>query len=251
MDERLHNEREFHNGQARARRAVWETDRRALRFQPEDYLDHEPWVRPALERLGPIKGKRVLDLGCGHGMAAVELARRGGQVVACDLSEDYVYEARERASANGVAVTAVVADGARLPFAGATFDAIWGVAILHHLPLAAAAREIKRILKPGGRAVFCEPWGGNPILRIARNYLPYPDKDRTVDEAPITRLQIRELRRLFSNVAWEPNQFLGMVRRLYNRSWLTSRLDRFDSVLLERWPELRNWCRYVLITLHP
>ena len=101
-------------------------------------------------------------------MAAVVLARKGAQVTAFDLSPGYLVEARQRARANGVSVAFVQADGHHLPFGDHSFDRIWGNAILHHLEPRTAARELQRLLKPGGTAVFCEPWGGNPLLALAR-----------------------------------------------------------------------------------
>src|SRR5687768_12858838 len=116
MNERLRSEQVFHDAQAEERRRAWETDAEQLRLAPETYLDHEPWIRPALAKLGPLGGKQVLDFGCGHGMAATVLALEGANVVAFDLSGGYVAEAGQRASVNGVQIDCVVADGARLPF---------------------------------------------------------------------------------------------------------------------------------------
>src|SRR5262245_27539553 len=98
--DRLREEIAFHDRQARER---------AGRFQPADlgftagsYLDHETWIRPAFARLGDVRGRDVLDLGCGHGMAAVVLARHGARVTATDLSLGYLAEASRRARANQV-----------------------------------------------------------------------------------------------------------------------------------------------------
>src|SRR5437868_2330535 len=126
----------FHDRQAADRAGAFRTGRADLRFDDAEYLDHETWVRPAVAKLGDLRGKRVLDYGCGHGMAAVVLARAGAAVTAFDLSPGYVGEARERVAANGVAVECVVADGEELPFPAASFDAVWGSAVLHHLDLA-------------------------------------------------------------------------------------------------------------------
>src|SRR5438105_2729886 len=144
--ERLLREREFHDQQARGRALTFSRQPHRLRFSDADYLDHETWVRPALERLGEVRGQHVLDWGCGHGMAAVVLARRGAAVTACDLSPGYIAEARARARANGVVVRCLVADAQRLPFAEQSFDAVWGHAILHHLDVPRAARELRRVL---------------------------------------------------------------------------------------------------------
>ncbi len=236
-------ERLFHDEQA-ARRARSFRRPEAYRFADEDYLDHESWLRPAMAALGDLRGRQVLDCGCGHGMAAVVLARRGAIVTAVDLSPGYVAETRQRAAVNGVAVAAVAADAHALPFAAASFDRIWGHAILHHLDLARAAVEVHRVLKPGGLAVFCEPWGENPLLELARRYLPYPHKDRTPEERPLRRPQLQQLRHHFAEVHATGYQLLGFCRRL---GWKSKSLETVDAWLLRRWPSLSRWCRYQVI----
>ena len=247
--DRHHSEQLHHDRQAAARAAAVRDGRARLRFADADYLDHETWVRPAFARLGDVRGKRVLDYGCGHGMAAVVLARAGAVVTAFDLSPGYVAEARERAAANGVAVEGIVAAGEALPFPDAAFDAVWGYAVLHHLDLPRAARELRRVLAPGGVAVFCEPWGGNPALAFARRFLPYPGKDRTPDERPLTRKDLVPLRTAFPAVEASGFQLLGMVRRVWPSPALARRLDAADVRLLKHIPGLWNWSRYVVVTL--
>jgi SAM-dependent methyltransferase len=242
-------EQRFHDEQAAERAESFHSGQADLVFRDEDYLDHETWVRPAFERLGSLAGKSALDYGCGHGMAAVVMARAGARVSAFDLSPGYVRETRERARANGVRIECLAADGEDLPFPDAAFDAIWGNAILHHLDLARAGRELVRVLKPGGVAVFCEPWGGNPALALARNWLPYPGKNRTPDEKPLTSADLEPLHKLFPAVEVEGWQLLGMVCRVWRGRLLCSALDRFDRRLLALAPGLANWCRYAVIDL--
>src|SRR5262249_10511664 len=97
---RLEIEREFHNRQATERALTFEADLARLRFDNDSYLDHESWIRPALEQLGAVAGRHILDYGCGHGMMGVTLARLGARVTGFDLSSGYIREARARASAN-------------------------------------------------------------------------------------------------------------------------------------------------------
>jgi ubiquinone/menaquinone biosynthesis C-methylase UbiE len=203
-----------------------------------------------MARLGNVRGLHVLDYGCGHGMASVVLARRGARVTAFDLSEGYLSEASRRAVANGVHLDLVQADGQRLPFADAVFDRVWGNAVLHHLDLNLAGRELFRVLKPGGVAVFCEPWGENPLLRWARRHLPYPGKERTRDEEPLRLRHVCILRHIFPRVEWQGYQLLSMARRVLRPSRLTGGLERCDSVLLRRLPGLQRYCRYVVLQLH-
>lgn len=237
-------ERLFHDEQAARRARSFRRRPEAYRFADEDYLDHESWLRPAMAVLGDLRGRHVLDCGCGHGMAAVVMARRGAIVTAVDLSVGYVAETRQRAAANGVIVAAVAADIHTLPFAAASFDFIWGHAILHHLDLLPAAAELHRVLKPAGVAVFCEPWGENPLLELTRRYLPYPHKDRTPDERPLRRRQLQQLRRHFAEVHATGYQLLDICRRL---GWKFKTLEVVDAWLLRRWPSLGRWCRYQVI----
>jgi len=247
--DRLHSEQVFHDAQA-ADRAARFADLSALRFRDADYLDHEPWIRPAFDLLGDVAGRRVLDYGCGHGMAAVVLARHGAGVTGIDLSAGYVAEAQRRAAANEVEVDFRQADAERLPFPDRSFDAIWGCAILHHLDLERAGAELRRALRPGGVAVFCEPWGENPLVQFARRFLPYPGKHRTPDERPLRAADLTPLRDHFPNLVVRGFQFFGMIRRVVRREGRADgRLDRWDAALLRRWPRVENWCRYVVIRM--
>jgi SAM-dependent methyltransferase len=247
--DRLERERLFHDLQARER-AAWFAHRPSeLLVDVDAFLDHETWIRPAFSALGILDNARVLDYGCGHGMAGIVLARMGAQVTAFDLSGDYVREARDRARVNGVRMTYVQADGERLPFRDGSFDRVWGNAILHHLRLPVAGRELRRVLRPGGVAVFCEPWGENPLLNFARNHLPYHGKHRTQDEQPLRRWQVRELEGVFPELELHGHQFFSMVRRVVSSRRVTASLERCDRIVLAHLPALQRYCRYVVLTL--
>lgn len=249
LTDRHRTEQQFHDAQA-AERAGRFADLASLRFRDAEYLDHESWIRPAFALLGDVAGERVLDYGCGHGMASVVLARQGAIVTGFDLSAGYVAEARRRAAANEVTPELLQADAEDLPFPDQSFDAVWGCAILHHLDLKRAGAELRRVLRPGGVAVFCEPWGGNPLLEFARRHLPYPGKDRTPDERPLRATDLSPLRDRFPEMHLRGSQFLGMARRLISRQARSGGwLDRCDTALLRRCPRLENWCRYMVIQL--
>jgi len=246
--DRLAAEQAFHDDQCRRRAASFPADE-AMRFADDAYLDHETWVRPAFARLGRLDGLHALDYGCGHGMAAVVMARRGARVTAFDLSPAYVEEARRRARANGAAVDFVAADAERLPFADGSFDRVWGNAVLHHLDVGRAVRELRRVLAPGGVAVFCEPWGENPLLNWARRRLNYHGKGHTPDEQPLRGRHLRALRAAFPRLRVESHQVLSMVRRVVRPGRLTAALEWCDAGLLRVAPVVGWWCRYVVLTL--
>jgi SAM-dependent methyltransferase len=249
VHEALQREQAFHDRQAQARRTSFLKCPGQLQFADDQYLDHEPWIRPALAHLGDLGGRRVLDFGCGHGMASVVLARRGARVTAFDLSGGYLDEARARAAANRVAIDFVQTNGEFLPFADGSFARIWGNAVLHHLNLGRAAGELRRVLTRDGVAVFCEPWGGNPLLNWARRYLPYPGKDRTPEETPLSARDLDRLRAVFPCVEVRGFQFLSMVRRVLGHGAVSKALAGCDDRLIACLPGMQRWCRYVVITL--
>ncbi len=247
--ERIQSEQLFHDRQAVERGESFRVGRAELRFDDSGYLNHETWIRPAFAQLGEVRGKSILDYGCGHGMAAVVLARAGARVSAFDLSPGYIAEAGERAAVNGVAIDFRVADAEQLPYADGSFDAVWGNAILHHLDLNRAGAELLRVLKPGGVAIFCEPWGGNPLLSFARRRLPYPGKERTPDERPLVRGDLVPLRSHFPKLRWSGHQLFGMIRRVVKSRWLLAPADLVDRVAFTVCPPLENLGRYVVLVL--
>jgi SAM-dependent methyltransferase len=247
--DRLSAEQQFHDRQAAERIISFQSGHAELAFSDEVFLDHETWIRPAFAKLGDLRGRRALDYGCGHGMAAVVLARAGAEVSAFDLSPGYVAEVRERARVNRVRIECTIANGEELPFPAESFDVVWGNAILHHLDLTRAGKELFRVMKPGAVAVFCEPWGGNPLLSFARRWIPYPGKQRTPDERPLRGNDLAPLRAIFPVVGLEGFQLFAMLRRVWKGPRLRRFLDSIDSQLLRWFPPLGDWCRYAVITL--
>jgi len=158
-----------------------------------------PETSYALEALGAIAGLRVLDLGCGYGETAVWLALQGAQVDAVDISPRMTEVSRELAGRLGVSdrVRFHVSPGESTPFPEGAFDAVFGHDVLHHLDLARARDEIRRVLRPGGRAVFVEPLGHNPILNLFRNLSP---ETRTPDEIPLRFSDFALLRQRFPSL---------------------------------------------------
>src|SRR5207244_955394 len=119
-----------------------------------------------------------------------------------------------------------------------------GNAILHHLDLERALGEVRRVLRPGGIAVFAEPWGDNAVLDWARRRLPYPGKHRTRDERPLRGEQLAVVRSVFPRMEVEGYQLLGMARRVLGQGSISRALAWCDDRLLRRVPALGRWCRY-------
>jgi SAM-dependent methyltransferase len=115
------------------------------------------------ELLDPVRGGRYLEVGCGTGADAIELARRCGvEVVGVDSSVAMVEEARGRGLAG-----AQVADAHALPFDADLFDGAWADRTFQHLadPVRAMA-ELARVIRPGGPVVVADPDYGTQIVNM-------------------------------------------------------------------------------------
>lgn len=127
--------------------------------------------RLILEMLGDVGGRRVLDLGCGDGELACELAARGAIVTGIDSSPAMIEAAKERAAQQGADVAFEEAGADDLPFPADDFDVVTAVTILCFVQDATPVfREIARVLRPGGRFVIGElgKWSSWAVARRIR-----------------------------------------------------------------------------------
>lgn len=98
---------------------------------------------------------RMLDIGCGGGILAEEMTRRGYVVTGADLSESSVKAATRHARESGLDIRYVVASAYELPFEDASFDAVVMSDVLEHLhDLPRGLDEAIRVLRPGGLLCF-------------------------------------------------------------------------------------------------
>jgi ubiquinone/menaquinone biosynthesis C-methylase UbiE len=111
-------------------------------------------------RLAP--GESVLDIGCGTGTLAIAAKRRVGTsavVHGIDASPEMIARAHRKAKHAGMKIAFETAPAQSLPFPDARFDVVLSTVMMHHLPRVGreeAAREARRVLKPGGRMLVVD-----------------------------------------------------------------------------------------------
>jgi SAM-dependent methyltransferase len=147
----------------RANRGWWDSDADAYQAEHGDFLGDVDlvWCPEGLREadtglLGPVAGKRAVEVGCGAAAGARWLATQGARAVGVDLSAGMLRHAVAGSERSGVRVPLVQADAARLPFRDGSFDLAFTAfgAVPFVDDSAAVMREVFRILRPGARWVF-------------------------------------------------------------------------------------------------
>lgn len=101
------------------------------------------------------KGKKALDVGCGGGILAEEIARMGFETTGIDPSEPSLNIARNHAIVSGLDIKYEKGSGEALPYDDASYDVVFCCDVLEHVrDLPKVISEISRVLKPGGVFVF-------------------------------------------------------------------------------------------------
>jgi ubiquinone/menaquinone biosynthesis C-methylase UbiE len=242
---RQQREREFHNETfAENKRA------RAAKFYAIDRTSRAAYERQIHDR---PECKDVLEYGCGRGSAAFDLAAAGARVTGIDISDVAIDLATRRGAERGLAdvLRFRVMDAERLAFEDASFDLVCGSGILHHLDIDRAYAEIARVLRPGGRGVFVEALGHNPLINLYRRRTP---QLRTVDEHPLRIGELELARHYFSDASFEYFHLTSLaalpLRRQRVFPTVVETLERVDQALFRRIPYLRRqaWVAVLRLT---
>ncbi len=255
QDEILRKEQDFHDRWAAA------IDVEGIHVK--DYFEActAPENRFILRQLGDVRGKSLLDLGCGAGENSVYFASKGARCVAADYSPGMVEVALKLAEANGVRVEGQVTNAMDMNFPDNTFDIVYASNLLHHIPdPTLTIREAHRVLRPGGQFCFWDPLQHNPLINVYRRMATAV---RTEDETPLNIELVNFIKSQFSQTCydtfwiatlWIFLQFY-LIERVHpneERYWKKiileherlqpeyQLLEKWDT-LLKKWPWLKRY----------
>ncbi len=166
------------------RAAWWDRIYREESLEGRILLRRQQVALSWIDALALRNGSRILEVGCGAGTAAVELAKRGHRVYALDRSRAMVHRTRDHAAASdvGALVSPLVGDAHRLMFPAGTFDLVIAIGVLSWLQTPEAViDEMARVVRSGGHVVvtmlnsldvarLLDP-GRNPALVPAKSVL--------------------------------------------------------------------------------
>jgi len=118
------------------------------------YEEYAPWMKSTME-FTRFAGRTLLEVGFGMGTDLFQFASSGAIVSGVDLSPEHLRIATQRFAVYGIPADLRLGDAEHLPFEDATFDVVYSFGVLHHTPdTEKAVDEIRRVLKPGGRAII-------------------------------------------------------------------------------------------------
>jgi ubiquinone/menaquinone biosynthesis C-methylase UbiE len=148
-----------------------------------------PWIMERIEdEASTLRGRKLLEIGCGMGYDSLEFLKRGVNVTAVDLTPAAIDFARRHFEMVGVRADELKTDNALgLSFADNTFDAVWSNGVLHATgDTARAIAEARRVLKPGGRAIishfYRKPSWMYALHHLGRENIEYKEEDPPVNE---------------------------------------------------------------------
>jgi len=217
----------------------------------------------AYEILGDIKGKRLLDVGCGLGENSLLFARWGAEVTGVDVSGASLAVARQRAARFGLGdrVSFVESPVELMDTASSSYDIVWCAAFLHHVldRLDDVCALLRKLVVPQGFVLFSEPVRLSRAVKLLRKLTPIPVAG-TPDERPLER---HDLEVINSSFDIEKPRLFGPVSRLQRivlpdryegasqaRRWCATSLYRVDRQLM-RLPALRTAAMIMVAKMRP
>jgi len=201
-----------------------------------------------LEKMGNLRGKRILDIGAGLGESSVYFALQGAEVTTTDISPLMVDKVLQLAAKFQVKMQGIVSTAESLNVPEDHFDFVYIANTIHHVhdrPQLFA--QMRRALKPGGIFFSYDPLAYNPVINLYRRMAT---EVRTPDESPLTRADLKLARQYFEDVAHR--EFWIAALLLFGKYYLLDRVhpnaDRYwKRILKETPPTLRWWTPLVLV----
>lgn len=251
IDQRLARERAFHNDLL-----LDDGPRRASSFYAINERSWEFYSRALLSKCSRASARGstdFLEYGCGGGsFSAWLLADNRFPVTGIDLSDVAVARVQSEADRRfpDADLQFRVMNAEAMDFDDDSFDVVCGNGIIHHLDLEASLREVARVLRSDGSAIFTEPLGHNPFINLYRRLTP---AQRTDDEHPLLMDDLQLAGRYFGRVEARFFHLFSLaslsIRNSKRFPQALAALDRLDRAAFRLLPPARKYAWHTVLVL--
>ena len=200
----------------------------------------------AFHLLGDVRGKTVLDFGCGSGENLLPLVERGARAIGMDISPELVAVARQRLANAGMNATVEVGSAYATGLPDASADVIFSISLIHHLDIPQMLAEMFRILTKNGVVIIKEPIRFSQSYARLRKMLP-AQEDISDYEHPLTREELAAVCQPFraDGLRYFRLPFVPLLMRVAPQAalWKT------DRWVLRKFPWLERYATAVVVRL--
>ena len=185
---------------------------------------------------GDMRGKKVLEIGCGEGIEAVQLAYCGADVTCMDISDVSIDVGRQRAALEGYTIDFRIVNIVEVESLGEEdYDIVWCNLILHHVvdSLDNVMNKIHRALKPGGMFISREPIAYAQWLKNIRNLFFVKKEGEISEEQPFRESEFLAVSKYFPRFSNRHYRILGRVDQVTNILPVIRVFARVDNLLLQ------------------
>jgi SAM-dependent methyltransferase len=210
--------------------------------QVDRYLNPPPKTPFPLEYafhlLGEVRGRTVLDLGCGSGENLIPLVHRGAHVIGIDISPELISIAQQRLDKAGLSAIVRVGSAYQTDLGDESVDVVFCMSLIHHLDITQTREEMRRILRPSGFIVLKEPVRFSKGYERLRTLFP-SHEDISRYEHPLTREELSAFEQIFevTGLRYFRLPFVALVERFppavkrpcwYASDWILTTLPTLE-----------------------
>ena len=243
LSQRQNIEKSYHNKKYRQNQNVYDI-----------YAANKSYYKHFYSLVNNISGKKVLDYGCGDGWFSFEMGKKSAEIWGIDISDELIKRAIAKKNNSNIFVQFMVMPCEKLCFQDNFFDIIVGSAILHHIDIEIALKEIKRVLKISGHAYFIEPMNENLILKIWRLITPWR---RSPTEKALVWGDILLIKRIFPKSKFRffllLSIFTSGLMLFFPKNYLLFRicnsLEHIEQIIINKFPKLGKYCAVTVMEI--
>lgn len=168
-----------------------------------------------------LKGKKVLNIGCGGGLEAEWLTKKGAKVIGLDLSVDFILAAVERFRRNNLKAYFVQGNGEYLPFADNSFDIVFIYGTLHHIP------QTDKVISETSRVATELLIGSEPVeIPVLKYFMKIIDWNTEYNQLKTYRFDTKKLKNLIYKIGFKD------VKSKTTWSYFPEFLSRYENNVL-------------------